>query len=160
MYSPEEVAVNLQKLLTSKADSQAPVKRTQTKLRSQPYISNETRKITRRDLLKKTAINSKNPIDWLLFHKTRNKVVKLLRIDKVNYLHKSMDITLVSSKKVWINVKCQLVWPVATSPKLLTDVVNLVTSPVGIANLINTTQIGRINKISSEIQQIEEKYPY
>lgn len=90
----------------------------------------------------------------------RNKVTNLLRMDKARYFEKKMEFNQENLAKVWAKLKIQIGWPIATSPKLLIDGTNYVTSPKLIANLINTAQIAKIKKISSEIDVIPEMYPY
>ena len=86
-------------------DLMAPMKCIQIRNNYNPWLSDETRKfMTERDILHRTAIDSKKESDWIKYKKVRNQVIKRQRFEEVACKRLKLSQCGQDSKKIWKHV--------------------------------------------------------
>ena len=104
-----------------------------------------------RDQAQAWAVSTKNPEDWLSYKTLRNKVTKILKVEKIQWQKSQLEKCNNDSAKLWANVKGWLSWCRVSSPTRLFSSGSLVTSPQKIATVMNNYYIDKVLKIQENL---------
>jgi hypothetical protein len=93
-------------LLNNVINQVAPIKEIRIKQKSEPWITNEIlESILDRDSQFKTYKKTRTPESYQMYCKARNKVIKLIKTSKINYLNNLIEEAGSCPKKMWKALK-------------------------------------------------------
>lgn len=136
-------------------DHMAPVKTVQTRSRYAPWLGEETKILQKeRDAAQEKAAQSDNPDDWRQFRSLRNQVTARLRAEKKEWDRKKLDHTENSSTDIWKSVKGCLGWGGGGPPTQLFSDGKIVSSPSGLASIVNKFFLDKIKRLRESIPAV------
>ena len=162
IYECEDVELVLQILtdnLTNILDQMAPIRTIQIRENYAPWLSQETKNVmTERDIAQQVAATSKFEDDWKIFKRLRNKVISILKNEKINWqrnkFKKCEDEK--DSKQIWKNIKSWLNWTTSGAPTQLFYEGRLESCPSGLADCMNRFFIEKVSKLRNNLGQSED----
>ena len=137
-------------------DKHAPVKKFQNRKRYAPWISSSTKYLMKeRDMAQKWATATKKSKDWSDYKYLRNKVTKVLRVEKQNWQREKLEQANNNSKNLWSTIKGWLNWSSAASPSKLFHDRSMETSPRKIAEIMSHFYINKVVNIRANLPSTE-----
>ena len=136
-------------LLTNKInealDKHAPVKTIQVRSHYAPWISDHTKLLMRqRDLAQQAAAVSQDDDQWREYKNLRNTATNSMRRDKASWETNQLDNMQHSPTDLWRNIKGWMGWKNTGPPTQLFYKGEMVTSPQGLADSMNSFFIDKV----------------
>ena len=155
VYSATDVNTAV-KVLTDKItralDKYAPVRTIQVRSRYAPWISDLTKRVmVERDLAQQVAVASQDPNKWREFKNLRNNATKCLRRDRDLWERNQLDNLQNSPTDLWRNLKGWMGWKNSGPPTQLFYKGELVSSPQGLADSMNSYFIDKVTGLQSNL---------
>ena len=155
LYQATDVSIALNiltKKLTKILDKMAPIRKIQVRTRFAPWLSSSTKeKMSHRDELQEQARQTKNPEDWNLYKKSRNKVNSILKNEKSKCQKSKLQSCDKNPGQTWKYVKGWLNWKSSGSPTQLFYNGSYVTKPHQLAETMNNFFIDKIIKLKNSL---------
>ena len=157
IYSTNDVNEAVQLLtdkLTSTLDRFAPVKTIQIRRSYAPWITPEVKaKMSERDKAQLKASATQRQDDWRPFKNLRNCVTTLIKRDKKAWETQQLDGFRNDASKLWRNVKGWMGWKNSGPPTQLFTGGKIVTSPTGLASVMNDFFIQKVQRLLERLPE-------
>ena len=151
------------KAISEKIEEHAPIKIIQTSNKIPEFVTQETKElIKKRDNAMITMKTTGNQDNVRQFRTLRNRVHKLIKMDKEQQIKKTFEETEGDTKKQWKTTKQYAGWNKNISPTSISMNGKTINNPKGIADAINLAQISRNIKLHREVpaSKIDHKTNY
>ena len=147
-----EAAELLSTKLNNILDEMAPVKKIQTRSNYAPWLGEDTKVLQQqRNTAQEQAAQSGDADDWRLFRTLRNQVTAKSRKDRKEWEKKKFDSEENSSTDIWKTVKGWLGWNSGGPPTQLFSDGKMVSSPAGLASVMNRFFVDKVKKLRQHI---------
>ena len=155
LYTCEDVNQAVE-ILTSKLtrilDTMAPLRTVQCRRHYAPWLTTDTKQLIKeRDSAQKIAASTDKVEDWRNYKNIRNTVTARLRQDKRQWESERLSNTENDPKNLWKNMKGWLNWKSSGPPSQLFFNGEMVNSPAGLANTMNTFFINKVKGLRENI---------
>lgn len=135
-------------------DRHAPLKKFSVRSTFSPWLDNDIKTLLmKRDDLKRTAVRSGDPSDWIKYRAVRNMVTKHNRQKKKNYYQNKINGIKNDSKKLWNTFK-SILGKGHNKPSFIESDGKFITKPQEIANYFNDYFSDKIDKIRKTMMTI------
>ena len=149
---PDRAADILTSKLTTILDQMAPLRTIQVRTKYAPWLSDSTKNLLKhRDEAHKLASETKSLEDYRQYKALRNQATATMRQEKKVWERRKLNSNQQDPSKLWKNVKSWLSWNNSGPPTRLSHNGRLVSSPAGIAGVMNSFFLGKVEGLREGI---------
>lgn len=135
----------------------APLRKFTAKRKSAPWFDDELKtSMTQRDNFKALAVQTKDPVDWVNYKTSRNRVTKLNRLKKKTYFENKLLEHKNNGRKLWATCNSILGRHKPNSPSCIEEKGVYLTKPSEVANYFNNFFIDKVSGLRSKMKLCEE----
>ena len=149
---PDKAVQLLTEKITAVLDKFAPVRTIQVRSRYAPWVSEEVKvRMVERDRAQQAAAATQAQDDWRLYRNLRNTVTNLIKRAKKTWETKQLDSFANNATDLWRNIKGWMSWKNSGPPTQLFYNGEMVTSPKGLAEAMNSFFISKVKTLQENL---------